>query len=124
MAVIRPDWVNTGPEIYAPPEYRTTEPSNIDRVAYLRPQTSDAGQSNQRPTENLERLIRRIADASIDEIDSVIRELQIVRDKLRNEGERVSHELANYAALNHASTTAIRTIVDSLNKWKNEDKLR
>ena len=39
-------------------------------------------------------LIRRIAGASIEEIDRVIRELENVRDMLGAEGERLSREIA------------------------------
>ena len=68
--------------------------------------------------ENLNALIRRIAGASMEEIDRVIIELQGVRDMLRSEGERVSRELAGYASLSHASMTAMKVIGDSLKQWK------
>jgi hypothetical protein len=67
--------------------------------------------------ENLNALIRRVAGASMDEIDRVILELQGVRAMLRSEGERVSRELAGYASLNHASMTAMKVIGDSLRQW-------
>jgi hypothetical protein len=67
--------------------------------------------------ENLNSLIQRVAGASMDEIDRVILELQGVRAMLRNEGERVSRELAGYASLNHASMTAMKVISDSLKQW-------
>ncbi len=63
-------------------------------------------------------LIRRVADASTEEIDRIILQLQGVRDMLRNEGERVSREISKYASLNHASMTAMRVIGDSLKQWK------
>ena len=68
--------------------------------------------------EDLSELIRRIGDASIEEIDRVILELQSVRGMLRREGERVNHELNGYVSLNHASLTAMRVIGDSLKQWK------
>jgi hypothetical protein len=44
---------------------------------------------------------------------------------LRNEGERVSREIAGYASLTHASMTAMTVIADSLKQWKTApDKLR
>ena len=69
-------------------------------------------------TDNLNALIRRVAGASMDEIDRVILELQGVRDLLRSEGERVSRELAGYASLSHASMTAMKVIADSVKQWK------
>jgi hypothetical protein len=44
--------------------------------------------------------------------------LESVREMLRNEGERVSHEIAGYASLSHAATTAMKVITDSLTQWK------
>ena len=69
--------------------------------------------------ENGNALIRRVAGASMEEIDRVILELQGIRDMLRSEGERVSRELAGYASLSHASMTAMKVIGDSLKQWKN-----
>ena len=49
--------------------------------------------------ENGNALIRRVAGASIEEIARVIVELESVRDMLRNEGVRVSREVAGLAAM-------------------------
>jgi hypothetical protein len=54
----------------------------------------------------------------MEEIDRVILELQGVRDMLRNEGDRVSREIAGYASLSHAAMTAMKVIGDSLTHWK------
>jgi hypothetical protein len=37
---------------------------------------------------------------------------------VRNEGERVSREIAGYASLSHAAATAMKVIADSINEWK------
>jgi hypothetical protein len=37
---------------------------------------------------------------------------------LRNEGVRVSREVAGYASLSHAATTAMKVIADSIKQWK------
>jgi hypothetical protein len=58
----------------------------------------------------------------MDDIDSVIRELESLRAMLLNEGERVSREVAGYAGLSHASTTTMRAIFDSIKKWKDTIK--
>jgi hypothetical protein len=68
--------------------------------------------------DNLNALIRRVSGASMDEIDRVILELQGVRDMLRQEGDRVSREIAGYASLSHAAMTAMTVIADSLTQWK------
>jgi hypothetical protein len=86
--------------------------------AFLRRQRSEGDAAADLTAEDPNALIRRVAGASIEEIDRVILELQGVRDMLRREGERVSRELAGYASLNHASMTAMKVIGDSLKQWK------
>ena len=86
-------------------------------VAHLRRPRSEADTAADPAAEHLNALIRRVAGASMDEIDRVILELQGVRDMLRSEGERVSRELAGYASLSHASMTAMKVIGDSLKQW-------
>jgi hypothetical protein len=87
-------------------------------VATLRRQRGEGAAAADPAAENLNALIRRVAGASMEEIDRVILELQGVRDMLRSEGERVSRELAGYASLSHASMTAMKVIGDSLKQWK------
>jgi hypothetical protein len=85
----------------------------------LRRQRGEGDTAADTAAENLNALIRRVAGASMEEIDRVILELQGIRDMLRSEGERVSRELAGYASLSHASMTAMKVIGDSLKQWKN-----
>ena len=89
-------------------------------VAPRRPRTeTDAPAAAAEPVaDNLNALIRRVSGASTDEIDRVIAELQAVREMLRNEGERVSREIAGYASLNHTAMTAMKVIGESVTQWK------
>ena len=90
-------------------------------VAHLRRAAAGLGNSRGRRrsnTENLNSLIRRVAGASMEEIDRVILELQAVRDMLRNEGDRVSREISSYASLSHAATTSMKVIADSMTQWR------
>ena len=130
----------SGPEQYAPPDRRPREKlRDVDQAAadafegeireFVRrdvslnhQQQSDADPANDPAAENLNKLIRRIAGASMEEIDGVILELQGVRDMLRNEGERLSHEIARYANLSHMSMTAMKAIADSLKQSKGAPK--
>ncbi len=119
----------SGPEKFAPPE-RLADISQAAAnavegeirefvrrdVAHLRRQRNDA--DSDPISDNLNSLIRRVSGASMEEIDRVILELQGVRDMLRNEGERVSREIAGYASLSHAAMTAMKVIADSLKQWK------
>jgi hypothetical protein len=128
---------NSGPEKYAPPDRRAPleKPGTVDRatantvegeirefirrdVSVLNRQRSEPNEAKAPSAENLNALIHRIAGDSMEEIDRVIRELESVRDMLRNEGERVSRELAGYASLSHAATTAMKVIALSVKQWK------
>ena len=124
MAVMRPEWATDNPlrpghEVYAPPDRRVSEePINGARVAVLRSQRPDRAQPSEGATGHLDALIRRIAGSSMDEIDNVIRQLESMRELLRNEGERINREIAGYASLSQASMSAVKVISDSLNVWK------
>lgn len=135
LAADQSDSEKTGPEQYAPNRGTPEKLGEIDQaaatafegeirefvrrdVATLRRQRGETGAANDPATESLNALIRRVAGASMEEIDRVILELQSVRDMLRSEGERVSRELSSYASLSHASMTAMKVIGDSLKQWK------
>jgi hypothetical protein len=127
---------NSGPEKYAPPDRRPPEtPSDKNQAAanavegeirqfvrrdlsFLRRQRSEPETTQNQAAENLNGVVRRVAGSSIDEIDRVIRDLENVRDMLRDEGDRITREIANYASLNHAATTAMGVIADSIRQWK------
>ena len=109
----------SGPETYAPPDRRPPDKrSDVERIAFLRQQRSEAAPANGPAAEDLNAVVRRVAGDSIEEIDRVIRALENVRDMMRNEGERVSREIAGYASLSHSAATAMKVIADSINQWK------
>jgi hypothetical protein len=121
MAAMRPESANplqTGPEVYAPSNRRVLEdPINGAHVAVTR-QTVERPQPNEVSNAHLDALIRRLADSSMDEIDNVIRELERMRELLRNEGERISRDIVGYAGLSQASMAAVKILSDSLEIWK------
>jgi phosphopantothenate synthetase len=109
----------SGPEKFAPPERRPPEKRNdIERIPTLRQHRSDAAPTTGSAVDDLNAVVRRVAGDSIEEIDRVIRALENVRDMMRNEGERVSREIAGYASLSHAAATAMKVIADSIHQWK------
>jgi hypothetical protein len=65
--------------------------------------------------------LQQVADASTDENDRIILELQGVRDMLRSEGERLSNEIGRYATLNNLTMTLVRCIADRLKHSKGTD---
>jgi len=108
----------TGPQKYAPPDRRAPEQgSDVERIAFLRQQRSQANSAND-PAAQLNAVVNRVASASLEEIDRVIRTLEGVRDMMREEGERVSREVAGYASLSHAAVTAMKVMADSIKEWK------
>ena len=124
-----------GPEKYAPDRHAPENLSDVSQaaetavegeirefvrrdVSFLRRQRGEVEAGGDPVSDNLNSLIRRVSGASMEEIDRVILELQGVRDMLRNEGERVSREIAGYASLSHAAMTAMKVIADSLKQWK------
>jgi hypothetical protein len=127
----------SGPEKFAPTDRRSLEKLiDVDQapatafegeirefvrrdVAFVRRQRGEADTGVDPAADSLNTLVRRIAGASMEEIERVILELQGVRDTLRSEGERVSREIFGYANLSHASITAMKVIGDNLKQWKN-----
>ena len=108
----------SSPEDYAPPDRRPPEkPSDAEIIALLHRQRDNIDPANS-ATENLSALIRRVSSQSMEEIDRVIRELENVRDMLRNEGERVCREIAGYAQLNHGIVSVTKMIADNVKQWK------
>jgi hypothetical protein len=127
---------NLGPETYAPRNRRQTEKESapdqsapdplegqIRRLvrrdlSLVQRQGSEVGVNESSVNEKLNALLRHLAGDTIEEIDRVIRDLENVRDMLRNEGERVEREIAGFASLNHAAAVAIKVISDNVKKWK------
>jgi hypothetical protein len=125
----------SGPENYAPLSRRLAENSSesaqvADALAgeirqFIRKdgpianrQRTEIESANNPAAENLNAHVQRIAGMSMEEIDRVIRELEGVRYMLQDEGQRVTREIASYASLSHAATTAMRVIAESIKQWK------
>jgi len=102
MAVIRPDWPQET-------DQRAISSETIQTETFARERPSEHN-----PARNLDALIQRVAGASMDEIDGVIRELESMRELLRIEAERVSFDLAAFVGVTQSSMSAMRIISDSL----------
>ena len=63
-------------------------------------------------------LVQRVADVSLDQLDDAIVDLRQLRDFLHSEGERIQREISGYLQLNHTSIGATRSIVDNIAQWK------
>lgn len=69
-------------------------------------------------TEDIDALIGHAIGEPLEEIDRLIVELQDIRNLLRQEGERVSREIASYSSLNDSVKTAMMKISESLKQWR------
>ena len=131
MTVVRyPHSDQNGPQMYAPKRSAPENPggtrpglddpraleSGIRELAASG--QNEIGSRSEPPVENLNALVRRVSGTSVEKIDSVILELQAVRDMLRREGDRVSRGIADYASLNQAVKNAMEVIGENLAQWK------
>ena len=110
---------NFGPERYAPPHRRPPKDrDDVENVVELLGKQRSDAMAESASAENVNVMIRRMVIDSMEDIDRVIRDLESVRDMLRNEGERISREVNGYASLNRAATATMKVITESLKQWK------
>ncbi len=72
----------------------------------------------QQENSELAALVQRASGTSVQEIQKLIAELQILRDMLQNEAARVQREIVKYAILTQGARQSMRTISESLSFWK------
>ena len=96
---------------------RSTEVDRLTDVPgeireFVRQQQSES--DGQVVASNLSSLLQRAAGNSVREIDDVIDELQMLREKLLRDGARVQRELAEYAAFSQSTQQSTKVIFKSL----------
>jgi hypothetical protein len=67
-------------------------------------------------TDNLAGLLRRVAEASTREVDSLIGDLQALRRKLNTDGNRIQREIAEYTELSQQVMQLANIISESVKK--------
>ena len=67
---------------------------------------------------NINSLVQPVAVASLQESETLMLELQKLRNFLESEGERVQRELTGYAQLNQAAMKSTQMITETLAQWK------
>jgi hypothetical protein len=67
---------------------------------------------------NINSVLQRATATAVQEIDSLITELEASRDKLHNEGVRVQREIVQYATFTQAALQSTKIIAESLTQWK------
>ena len=65
-------------------------------------------------------LVQRVSGTSVQEIEKLIAELQVLRETLQNEAARVQREIMGYAILTQDARQSLRTISESLSFWKDD----
>jgi hypothetical protein len=66
--------------------------------------------------EELAALLRRLSDAPIREVESLINQLQKLRTHLKNAGNRIQGDIAEYAELSQQTMQLTSIIVDTVRK--------
>ncbi len=74
--------------------------------------TAEAG------VENLHSLIHRVTGVATAEIERVIGELQAMRDKLRDAGDRAQREISAYADFSQTAMASVAAIAENLARWR------
>jgi hypothetical protein len=67
---------------------------------------------------NLSSLLRRVSGNSAREIDHLIGELRILRDKLQADSDRVEREIVEYASLSQSVIQLTKIIADGVTQVK------
>ena len=83
-------------------------------AAHMRHESENTSQA----VTDVNSLVQRVADISLDQLDDAIVDLRQLRDFLHSEGERIQGEISGYLQLNHTSIGATRSIVDNIAQWK------
>ena len=107
----------------------TRETNELERVAEVEGEIRefvrrDAASLRREPdegkvvAENISSLLQRVAVSSVQEIDRLISDLQVLRNRLHEEGERVQREIVEYATLSQAAMQSTKIIAESLSHWK------
>jgi len=64
-------------------------------------------------------IMQRVAVSSVTEIESLIAELERLRDFVRQEGVRLQREIEGYTRLSEEATKSTKIIAESVAQWKN-----
>ena len=63
--------------------------------------------------------LARLTTRSLEELESMVTELQEVRDFVKSEGDRMQREIRKYTQLNESALAAIKVITETIGPWKN-----
>jgi hypothetical protein len=75
-------------------------------------------------SDNIPSVIQRVSANGVREIDRLISDLKILRERLHDEGERVQREIVEYAAMSQAAMQWGKIIAGNLRHGKGPDATR
>jgi hypothetical protein len=81
------------------------------------PRADEQG-SSEATVARVKSLIQRLAATSVTDIESLIAELESLRDLLHAEAQRVQREISGYAQLSQAAMKSTRMIAENVAQWK------
>jgi hypothetical protein len=100
-------------------DYARSDMANLRRPASLPSSTETALEpSTEASVNNINSLIQRVAAPSLTEIENLISELEVMREMLHAEGQRVQREISGYGQLSQAAMKSTRMIADNVSEWK------
>lgn len=102
------------------PEARIPEARKPDarKLEAVKPETRKPEPEGQSVATSLGALLQRVVGTSEQQIDSLIAELQSLRDKLEADGARVQREIVEYANLSQSAMRSTKIISENLAHWK------
>jgi hypothetical protein len=68
--------------------------------------------------DNINSLVQRVSESAVQEIDQLINELQISRERLHLEGEKVQRVLVEYATLSQSMLQMTKLVTENLSQLK------
>lgn len=68
--------------------------------------------------DNIGSLLQRVSATSVQEIDVLIDDLKVLRERLHEDGRRVQRQIVEYASLSQAAMRSTKVIAESLGHWK------
>ena len=78
------------------------------------------GNDSESAATNIGSMLQHVSGTSVQEVEKLIAELQILRETLQKEAARVQREIVGYAVLIQNARRSTRTISDSVSFLKND----
>ena len=78
------------------------------------------GNDNGLAASNIGSMLQHVSGTSVQEIEKLIAELQILRDMLQKEAARLQREIVGYAALTQNARRSMGTISEILSSWRHD----